>query len=81
MRIQVNDGDRLRLTIPIPTGLVLNRFTVDIACRAAQEQGVHISRENMQALFDAIHTCRRANPDWVLVEAESSGGERVHIRL
>lgn len=81
MRIQVSDGRKFRLYLPIPTGLALNRFTAGFACRAAEEQGVHISREKMRALFDAIHTCRKANPGWVLVEAESAGGEKVVIRL
>lgn len=81
MRIQVSDGRRFRLYLPIPTGLVLNRFTAGIACRAAEEQGVHISRKQMRALFDAIHACRREYPDWVLVEAKCAGGEQVIIRI
>ena len=80
MRIKVIDGDT-RLDLPLPTGLVLNRFTAEIAARAAADNGVNLTGAQVNALIRAAKDFKRSHPDWCLVEVESADGEYVMVRL
>lgn len=65
----------------LPTGLLLNRWTVGIACREAKKYGTQISPHHMRGLFKVLKDYRRAYPDWVLAEVRGVNGEYVQIKL
>lgn len=82
MQIRIKDPDGPNLWIPLPTGLIFNRFTAGIAAKAASEHGgVAISPKQLRALFRAVKAYKKAHPDWVLVEVESSDGQYVRVKL
>ena len=81
MRIKVTDGASFRLNLPLPNGLVLNRFTAGFACRAMEENGIHITRSQMVCLIHAVKAYKRNHPEWVLVDVQSSHGESVYIKI
>lgn len=81
MRIKVHDGDDFRLDLPLPTGLVFNRLTASFAAKAAAEAGVTVTSQQMHRLFDHVKRCKKAHPDWVLVEVTNKDGEYVMVKL
>ncbi len=81
MIIRIKSKDGPNLFIPFPLGLVCNRFTADIAARAAAVGGVHATPEQMARLFRVIRDCKRRFPDWVITEVQSADGDYVYIRL
>lgn len=81
MLIKVRSADGPNLTIPIPTGLFCNRFTVGIAARAAAEGGVNVTPEQLKKLFRCLRDCKRRFPDWVITEVESADGDYIYVKL
>ena len=81
MEIRIKDKDGTNLWIPLPTGLVCNRFTAAIAAKAVAEQGISLSAGQLSRLFAVCRTFKRTHPDWVLVEVDSTDGDYVRVRL
>lgn len=69
------------IRLVLPTGLLLNRWTVGIACREAKKYGTQISPHRMRVLFKVLKDYRRTHPDWVLAEVYSEDGEYVLVKL
>ena len=70
-----------RFRIILPTSLIFNRFTAGIAAKEAEKNGAKISKKQMINLFKAIKKYKKRHRDWVLVEAVSSEGEEVRVKL
>lgn len=81
MKIVVKSKDGPKLRIPIPTGIVFNRFTAAFVPKYLKKQGLNVTKEQAVAFVKALNQYRRKHPEWVLVEAQSSDGERVEIKL
>ena len=81
MKIVVKSNAGPNIRVPIPSGLVMNRFTATFVQRKLKEYGVHITAEQAVALIKALNQCRRKYPDWALVEAQSADGTNVTIKL
>ena len=81
MRIVVkcNGGPIFRL--PIPSGIVLNRFAAGVACKHLKEQGLDITKAQAVAFIKELNRYRRKHPEWVLVEVQASDGTYVKIQL
>ena len=77
--VKSNEGPNIRL--PIPSGLVLNRFAAGFAPKYLKEYGIDITRQQAVAFTKELNRYRRKHPEWVLVEAECSGGEYVKVKL
>lgn len=77
--VKSNDGPNIRL--PIPSGLVLNRFVAGFAPQYLKEYGIDISKEQAVTFIKELNRYRRKHPEWVLVEAQTSNGEYVKVKL
>ena len=80
MKIKVR-AEGVNLNLPIPTGLVLNRFTAALLPKVLEESGIHVTQAQAQRLVAAIRQFRRSHPDWVLVEVHAAKGEQVLVKL
>ena len=81
MKIVVTTKEGPNIWLPIPSGLVLNRFVGGFAARRLKEYGLNITKEQVVMFVKAINRYRHKHPEWVLVEVESSSGEYVKIKL
>ena len=77
--VTTNEGPNIRL--PIPSGLVLNRFVAGFAPKYLKEYGIDISKEQAVLLVKALNQYRRKHPEWVFAEVQSSDGEYVKVKL
>ena len=77
--VKSNEGPNIRL--PIPSGLVLNRFLAGFAPKYLKEYGLDITKEQAITFIKELNRYRRKHPEWVLVEVQSSDGEYVLIKL
>lgn len=74
-----SEGERRNLFLP--SGLVLNRLTVGIGVKALEKYSVHMSYAQVVKLVKCVRACRRAYPDWVLVQVRSADGDEVVVKL
>ena len=81
MKIVVTSKEGLDIRLPIPSGLVLNRFAAGLAPKYLKEYGIDITKEQAVVFIKALNQFRHKHPEWVLVEAQSSNGEYVKIKL
>ena len=81
MKIVVKNNDEPNLWLPIPSGLVLNHFTANLASKQLKNSGFDITKEQAIRIIDELNRYRRSHPDWVLVEVQSSDGDYVKIKL
>ena len=73
-------GDR-KLTLYLPSGLVLNCLSASLLPLYLRKYDVHITGAQARKFVRALNRYHRANPEWSLVEVLSSGGEEIRIRL
>jgi hypothetical protein len=81
MKIVVKSNEGPNLWLPIPSGLVLNRFVAGFAPQYLKEYGLDITKEQAISFVKALNKYRRRHPQWVLVEVQSAEGEYVKIKL
>ena len=81
MKIVVKSNEGPNIWLPIPTGLVLNRFVAGFAPKYLKEYGIDITKEQAVVFIKALNQYRHKHPEWVLVEAECSSGEYVKVKL
>ena len=81
MIVKIRSAEGPNLFIPIPTGLFCNRFTAGFAAKAMAQNGWHATPEQMAKFFRVARQCKRRNPDWVVVEVQSSNGDYVYVTL
>lgn len=81
MKIVVKSNAGPNIRVPIPSGLVMNRFTAGFVQRKLKEYGVHITAAQAVALIKALSRYRRKHPQWALVEVQSADGTNVTIKV
>lgn len=81
MKIVVKSDDGPNIWLPIPSGLILNRFAAGVAPKYLKEYGIDITKEQAVAFIKELNRYRRKHPEWVLVEVQSSSGEYVKVKL
>ncbi len=81
MKIIVKSNEGPNFWLPIPSGLVLNRFAAGFAPKYLKEYGLNITKEQAIYFVKELNRYRRKHRDWVLVEVQSAGGECVKIKL
>lgn len=81
MQIVVRSHEGTNIRLPIPTGLVLNRWGVAFMFGSMKKYGLNVTKEQASAFARLLNRYRRSHPEWVLVEVESADGDYVKIRL
>ena len=81
MKIVVKSNEGPNIWLPIPSGLVLNRFTAGFAPKYLKEHGLDITKEQAITFIKELNRYRRKHSEWVLAEVHSSDGEYVKIKL
>lgn len=82
MRISVDSGGKPLVRLALPSGLVFNRFFAPrLLPRILEENGIHISGEDVELMVKAICDYKKKHPQWVLVEVDSPNGERVRVKF
>lgn len=71
--VKRNEGPNIWL--PIPSGLVLNRFAAGCAPKYLKACGLDIMKEQAITFIKELNRYRRKHPEWVLVELQSSDRE------
>ena len=75
MKIRVNQ----KTVFAFPSRLLFNTLTAGIARKELEKEGICLTRKQTVAFIKALRTCKRAHPDWNLVEIQEQGGDEVII--
>ena len=81
MKIVVKSNERPNIWLPIPSGLVLNRFVAGFVPKYLKGYGLDITKEQAILFVKALNQYRRKHPEWVLAEVQSADGEYVKVKL
>lgn len=85
VKIKYKPNQKIPLYILIPNGLFLNPITALFLPKAVADSGIELTpaqaRLLVKSLKCTIRECKRKFPGLQLVEAESSSGESVKIKL
>lgn len=82
MRISVDSGGKPLVRLALPSGLVFNRFFAPrLLPRILEENGIHISGEDVELMVKAIRDYQKKHRDWILVEVDTADGDRVYVKL
>ena len=81
MKIVVKSNEGPNIWLPIPSGLVLNRFVAGFAPKYQKGYGLYITKEQAILFVKALNQYRRKHPEWVLAEVQSLDGEYVKVKL
>ena len=81
MIVKIRSAEGPNLFIPLPTALFCNRLTAGFAAKAMEQNGWTATPEQMARFFRVARQCKRRNPDWVMVEVQSSNGDYVYVKL
>ena len=81
MKIVVKSNEGPNIWLPIPSGLVLNRFDAGFAPKYLKGYGLDITKEQAVTIIEALNRYRRKHPEWVLVEVQTSNSEYVKVKL
>ena len=83
MNVFIKEGGEKpkKFRVILPTSLILNSITAGFAVKEAEENGVKITKEQMINLFKAIKKYKRRHRGWTLVDAVSSDGSEVRVKL
>lgn len=79
MHIKIK-SEGVKLDLPIPNGLVLNRLCAK-AAGALRRHGVDIPAESAAAFARQLRACKKRFGALVLVEIQSADGDQVCITL
>lgn len=81
MRIEICNTDGKNMTIPIPEFLANNPLSLQLATsQISQNSPLRVTTGDLKAMLNAIKDYKTQNGgDFLLVEVESSDGERVKI--
>ncbi len=81
MKIVVRASNGPNIFLPIPSGLVFNRFTAGVLIKTMKQNGLNLDKKQALAIIKAVNAYRRKHRDWVLVEVDSADGDYVKIKL
>ena len=80
MKISIKSDD-LKLTLRLPTGLILNRLTAGIVCRKLKKEGIHLTRKQTVLFIKELKKYKKTHRDWNLVEISENDTDSVIIKI
>ena len=80
MRISIK-WDDTKLTLRLPTGLILNRLTAGIVCRKLKKEGIHLTRKQTVLFIKELKKYKKKHRDWNLVEASENDTNSIVIKI
>ena len=80
MKIFIKSDD-LKLTLRLPTGLILNRLTAGIVCRKLKKEGIHLTRKQTVLFIKELKKYKKKHRDWNLVEISENDTNSVIIKI
>ena len=80
MKISIKSDD-LKLTLRLPTGLILNRLTAGIVCRKLKKEGIHLTRKQTVLFIKELKKYKKKHRDWNLVEISENDTNSVIIKI
>ena len=79
MRIILQSQNQKERRLYIPNTLLLNRLTAFLIARGLEKRKVHLSCKQISTIAQSIRAVHKRHPDWVLLDAEPSSGEKIKI--
>lgn len=80
MKIFIKSDD-LKLTLRLPTGLILNRLTAGIVCRKLKKEGIHLTRKQTVLFIKELKKYKKKHRDWNLVEVSENDTNSIVIKI
>ncbi len=80
MKISIKSDD-LKLTLRLPTGLILNRLTAGIVCRKLKKEGIHLTRKQTVLFIKELKKYKKKHRDWNLVEISENDTNSIVIKI
>ncbi len=81
MKIKVVSRDGHRVKLRFPTAVLGWYPARKWLCSMMRDKGVNITPKQVKTMVKALRQYKRSHRDWKLLEAESSGGDRIEIRI
>lgn len=79
MRIILQSKNQKERQLYVPNVLLLNRLTSFLIVRGLEKRKIHLSCKQVSMIAQSIRAVHKRHPDWVLLEAEPSSGEKMKI--
>ena len=80
MNISIKSDD-LKLTLRLPTGLILNRLTAGIVCRKLKKEGIYLTRKQTVLFIKELKKYKKKHRDWNLVEISENDTNSIVIKI
>ena len=80
MKISIK-SDNLKLTLRLPTGLILNRLTAGIVRRKLKKEGILLTRKQTVLFIKELKRYKKKHRDWNLVEISENDTNSVIIKI
>lgn len=80
MKIFIKSDD-LKLTLRLPTGLILNRLTAGIVCRKLKKEGIYLTRKQTVLFIKELKKYKKKHRDWNLVEVSENDTNSIVIKI
>lgn len=80
MKISIKSDD-LKLTLRLPSGLILNRLTAGIVCRKLKKEGIHLTRKQTVLFIKELKKYKKKHRDWNLVEVSENDTNSIVIKI
>ena len=84
MRVKVIiPKDNIKLNIPVPLGIFLNRLTCPLIAHFATKytEGLYIDGDQLHQIAKSLKQSKKIHGHYTLVDIESSDGEIVKIEI
>ena len=79
MRIVLQNKTQKERRLYVPNALLLNHLTSFWLARGLEKRGIHLSCKQIRMIAESIKAVHKRHPDWVLMEAEPSSGDKIKI--
>ena len=79
MRVILQSKNQKERQLYVPNVLLLNRLTSFLIVRGLEKRKIHLSCKQVSMIAQSIRAVHKRHPDWVLLEAEPSSGEKMKI--